>query len=1264
MPSGSASDDAITSGRLTSATNVTITISSDRTLLTLEGNQTLWDQAYLFEFMSAESTSANYLGTTSAFLNRGESAPAVLTLPTSTNFASVSFAQSVVGNPQDEDKGIAKIVVDLDTGLASGVINIDGGRGSWQSAYAFTGYNLSSDLPVLDPASGATIVGDSVANVTHLPNPTLLLGDNLLTVTRATTFGSNTNSLISVASYERLAVPSVATFLGNTSAFAALSPSNHLEGTNNTLVLTLPIPVSSQTATLTFAQSLFPNATNNENNGFGQLTVDLVAQTVSGELATVRTNDPDLVGIKGLPFGTTVDSGIGSTVTSNRANIGEFLDEYIGVLQFDVIGTAPSQSLQISATVPRFSVGLDHFWQADWFGDQPILFEGTASGTFSSGGINIESGLFFVDPADIASLSYTPNPDLAEGPINATITHGADIDPLQIFVRRVADEPTLVVQDQTIVQNVATNIANAIDAQLTDLDGSETLAIFVTLELGHRLSDGGANAFTAAAGSDTVDVAGWDLADLAYEFTTPGVYPVTVRVESTDSDNFTDNVADPTDLRADVTDTFDVTILVDTDGDGIADVDDSDGGLTPLLTNAVTPTLSGEIIVAPDETLSVTVNGVTYADGDGILVLNPDGTWELTIPANDALPDGDFTVTITVTDTDGNTTTDIATGVLSVDTTPPAVPTVTPQTTSSTTPTITGTATVAPDETLTVTVDGVTYVAGDGDLIDNGDGTWTLTVPTPLAEGVFDITATVTDAAGNFSSDASTDELHIDTTDPVVPTVITLTTNNASPVLSGTATLALGEVLNVTVDDVTFIAGDGNLVDNGDGTWDLSIPTVLNEGLFDITATVTDTADNVATDITTGELIIDLTAPFAPGVTSLATADTTPIIEGTFTAGDGETLTVTVNSVTYIAGDGNLVDNDDGTWTLVIPASDALPEMLYQVIATLSDTAGNFSTDSGIDELLVDSTAPNTPGVTSLTTNITAPTLQGTFSPAAGETLSVTVNAITYTQGDDNLVDNGDGTWTLAIPASDTLAEGLFDVSAVLTDSAGNFSTDPSSSELLIDTTAPVTPTVTPQTTSDTTPVITGTANAGPGETLTVTVDGVTYVAGDGDLVDNGDGTWTLTVPTPLAEGVFDITATVTDAAGNFSSDASTDELLIDTTAPGVPAVNALTTLEGTPIISGTAELAPGETLTVEVNGITYTQGDGNLTVNPDGTWELVIPASDALPAGNFPVTVSVTDAAGNSSQTVLPDALVVLPADDFDGDGIDGDGQPDCRRH
>ena len=612
VPLGNASDSGVITGNQAPPTNITISAAGNT--LSFEGNQTTWDQAYFVEFLSAESTSANFLGSNNEFLTPGLSS-AILPLPATTSFASVSISQIISSNNfRDEDKGVSNLHVDVDAGTASGVIAVNGGRGARESAYAFTDYDLTSGLPILDPASGAVVVGDADTLASHLSNPTLTLSGTVLTITRAATLGSNADTLISVASFERAQAASAAESLGSSSDFAALTADLSGSEADRTLVMTLPIPVGSETANLSFSQQLLPRSDVNENTGYGQLTVDLVGETVSGSLGTIRLSITDLVALDALPFGVTVESEIGASVTASQTNAIDFFDEYIAALQFDVIGTAPNQSLQISATVPVFSAAYDHLWSADWFGVQPILFEGAGSGTFSAGGEDITTGLWVVDPADLASLTYTPDPDLSGGPIDATIFHGEDVDPLEIFVRRVADVPTLSVADQTAPQNVATNISSAITAALSDTDGSETLAIHVTLEAGHTITDGGANSFTAAAGNDTVDVTGWDLANLDYEFTTPGVYPVSVRAESTDSDNFTDDVVDTTDLTAEVIEVFDVTILLDTDADGIPDTldtdDDNDG--------------------IPD-----TLEGTGDTDGDGIpdsLDLDSDG---------DGIPDAD-----------------------------------------------------------------------------------------------------------------------------------------------------------------------------------------------------------------------------------------------------------------------------------------------------------------------------------------------------------------------------------------------------------------------------------------------------------------------------------------------------------------------------------------------------------------------------------------------------------------------------------------------
>ena len=671
-------------------------------------------------------------------------------------------------------------------------------------------------------------------------------------------------------------------------------------------------------------------------------------------------------------------------------------------------------------------------------------------------------------------------------------------------------------------------------------------------------------------------------------------------------------------------------------------------GVTSLTTNNTTPVISGTAIVGATDTLTVEVNGILYSAGDGNLVNNADGTWDLTIPVADLLAEAIYDVTATVTDLALNTSTDPSSGELLVDTTAPVAPTVTSQTINTGVPVISGTATVGAAEVLTIVINGITYTAGDGNLVDNGDGTWDLAIPTTdtLTDNRYDVTVNVTDAAGNSSTDSSTTELVIDLVAPVAPTVTAQITNSGTPVISGTATVGAGDTLIVDVNGISYTAGDGHLVDNGDGTWDLTIPAndSLSEAPYDVTATVTDVAGNATSDITNPDLIIDVTPPPAPGVASQTTQNQTPVISGTSLISTALTLTVTVNGVTYTAGDSNLIDNADGTWDLTIPTGDLLPEATYDVLATLTDTAGNASSDSGSNELVVDITAPPTPGVTSLTTNDTTPTISGTAVVNAGETLNVEVSGIIYTAGDGNLVDNNDGTWDLTIPAFDTLAEGTYEVTATVTDLALNTSTDPSNFELLVDTTAPVAPNVIAQTTNTGTPVISGTATVEAGEILAIVVNGVTYTASDGGLTDNGDNTWDLIIPATdtLTDATYDVTATVTDAAGNNTTDSTATELIVDLISPVAPTSIAQTTNNGIPLISGTATVGTGEILTVVVNGVTYTAGDGNLTDNGDGTWDLTIPATDSLTDNTYDVTVTITDAAGNSTTNSSATELVI----------------------
>jgi hypothetical protein len=545
--------------------------------------------------------------------------------------------------------------------------------------------------------------------------------------------------------------------------------------------------------------------------------------------------------------------------------------------------------------------------------------------------------------------------------------------------------------------------------------------------------------------------------------------------------------------------------------------------------------------------------------------------------------------------------------------TPPAVDASQP--TSDNTPTITGTA--EPGSTVEIMLDGVAV----GSVTAGPDGRWSFTPAAPLADGRYDVTATATDAAGNRSDVSPASPLEVDTTAPAEPTVdASGPTNDTTPTLSGTATLGDGEVLSVTVNGTTYFVGDHLTIDGG--VWTLTLPEgdALAEGDYTVVATVTDAAGNASS--ASGEVRIDLTAPDVPEVAAIGlTNNPTPTIAGT--AEPGSTVEVFVDGESV----GTTTADDNGDWFLT-PAN-PIGSGDRSITATATDAAGNTSEPSTPQSASFDFDAPEVPTVDPLgNTNVNPPTITGTAD--AGSRVTV------YADGEPigETIANEFGVWSFT--PDEPMADGQYSITATATDEAGNTSELSTQKSLVIDTDAPDAPTVDPLLTNVTTPVITGTASVGDGETLSVTVNGTTYLVGAHLVLDGTN--WTLTLPgdAALPEGEYPVVATVSDAAGNDSSGSAA--LVIDLTAPDAPVVNALTTKDLTPEITGTAALEEGDVLTVSVNGVDYTLGNG-LSINPDGTWSV---QTGLLGVGTWEVLASVTDAAGNVSVDASSGELVI----------------------
>ncbi|EJB8380096.1 hypothetical protein MW326_003050, partial [Vibrio cholerae] len=181
-----------------------------------------------------------------------------------------------------------------------------------------------------------------------------------------------------------------------------------------------------------------------------------------------------------------------------------------------------------------------------------------------------------------------------------------------------------------------------------------------------------------------------------------------------------------------------------------------------------------------------------------------------------------------------------------------------------------------------------------------------------------------------------------------------------------------------------------------------------------------------------------------------------------------------------------------------------------------------------------------------------------------------------------------------------------------------------------------------PDNTNDTTPTITGTTNAVPGSTVTLVVTDANGTQQTLTATVQPDGTFSVDVTTPLAEGSYTVTATVTDPAGNTGT--ATDDGSIDVTAPTITVDAPDNTNDTTPTITGTTNAVPGSTVTLVVNDANGTQQTLTATVQPDGGYsvDVTIPLAE----GSYQVTASVTDPAGNTG-TATDDGSVDVTATD-----------------
>lgn len=570
------------------------------------------------------------------------------------------------------------------------------------------------------------------------------------------------------------------------------------------------------------------------------------------------------------------------------------------------------------------------------------------------------------------------------------------------------------------------------------------------------------------------------------------------------------------------------------------------------------------------------------------------------------------------------------------------VPTVVPGTGNDSQPVLTGTWPEGSATTLAVKVGDKSYVLGkDAELSSDGKGNWKLKPSSPLADGVHDVAVSITDGKKAAAIDASKDEVVIDTTPPGAPTIATkLVTKLTRPTVKGTWAGKEAKSLAVSLAGQQYTLGkDKALVADDKGNWTLTPAKDLADGVYDVTVKTADELGNVSTSTGTGALTVDTTAPATGSVMVSQGSDPKPEINGTWSNVAGNTLTVDVDGNSYSLGKDKALSTDgNGNWTLKL--AKPLAAGKHAVKVTSADALGNENSMTSPGVIVVDNVAPKAPVVTSAVNATTAPIFKGTWAEKVGNTLKVVVAGKIFSLGrDKQLTSDGKGNWTLAL--KEPLSDGKYPILAESSDAFGNLARTEKPAIVAVDTTKPDQPTISSLASRSQTPAIAGTWPENAQNGLSVAVDGKSYELGkDKQLTSDGKGNWSLTPSGKLADGSYDVVATVTDQAGNKAVAASPKAVMIDSTAPSAATVTKVISKYDTPTIGGTWDAGDSAALTVSVAGKTYSSvNDGEIAINANN-WSLK-PASP-LKDGFYDVVTEVVDKAGNTNSATAEKAIIV----------------------
>ncbi|WP_284204209.1 tandem-95 repeat protein, partial [Psychromonas marina] len=594
-------------------------------------------------------------------------------------------------------------------------------------------------------------------------------------------------------------------------------------------------------------------------------------------------------------------------------------------------------------------------------------------------------------------------------------------------------------------------------------------------------------------------------------------------------------------------------VVIDDDGATA----ETTAGISAIAVNDA-PVVDGNVAYSVDEDGTITLSqeqllaNATDVDGDTLtaenlsvgdnasVVQNPDGSFTIT-------PDADFNGDLDLSFDVSDGTTTVAAGVDL---------TVNPINDAAVAPDVSfemnedGIIVITDEQLLAnaTDVDGddlsiadVTYTGTDGVLTDNGDGTHSF-APNENFNGDVQFDFGVSD--GTVTTPANIDIAVADVNDAPVAGSTSYTVNE-----DGQITISPDQLLanssdvdgTVSLDSVSYSGSDGVLITNQDGSVTFS-PNENFNGEISLDVTVID--DDGATAQTTA------------GITTLAVNDA-PVVNGNVAYSVDEDGVITVTQEQLLAnasdidgdeltasnlavgGNGSVVDNQDGTFSITPD-----PDYNGDLALTFDVSDGEQTVSAGMD-LTVNpvNDLPMAPTINLEGTEDVAITIDPAYILSQASDIdsdNLTLDSLTVRNpANASLTQNQDGTYNLITPEN---FNGMINLGYLISDETG----EEVSGELSMDI-IPV----------DDSPFKNGNAHATiqeDGEITfneedllalfgdvdsSVSISRIITAEGDeaeGDITDNGDGTWTF-VPTGDFAGTTGLEIVVSDGNTETSMD-------------------------------------------------------------------------------------------------------------------------------